>query len=352
MGERKTMDNKTFQTEVLDKTQELLNNLPKERLKEVVGRRFGFINGKQETLETIGKNYGITRERVRQIESDALKILSQPDNLFILKPIFDYLDAVFKEHNHLLGEERLLNLTAGTSGPHPARSAVIMILTLGNSYEKIAEDNRFHSHWVTQKQAREYAEKVVDYLVNHFNQHKKVFSAADVLNIISSAHKDASSKFIESVLDISKEINQNIFGEMGLTHWSEISPKGTRDKAYLVLKKKNEPRHFVEITDLINQANFSSREAFPQTVHNELIKDDRFVLVGRGTYALKEWGYSPGIVKEVIADILSKAKKPLTKDEIISAVLETRRVKPNTVVINLQNSQDFEKLNNGTYRLA
>lgn len=352
MGGRRVMDNKTFQKEILKKTEEILNNLPKERLREVVGRRFGLKNGKQETLETIGRDYNITRERVRQIESDALKILNQSDNLTILKPIFDYLDDIFEEHNYLLGEERLLNLTTGISDFHPARSAVIMVLTLGNSYEKKAEDNRFHPHWVTQKQVREYAEKVLDYLVKHFNQHKKVFSTNDILDIVLSVHENVSPKFIESVLDISKEINQNIFGEMGLSHWSEISPKGTRDKAYLVLKKKNEPRHFIEITDLINKANFSSRKAFPQTVHNELIKDDRFVLVGRGTYALKEWGYSPGIVKEVIADILSKAKKPLSKEEIISAVLKTRRVKPNTVVINLQNNQDFERLNNGTYRLA
>ncbi len=352
MGERKTMNNNKFQSEILRRVEEALNNLPKERLKEVIGRRFGLKNGRQETLESIGQDYGITRERVRQIESDAFKILNERQNLQVLKPVFDYLDSIFEEHNHLLGEERLLNLTTGISEPHPARSAVIMVLALGKPYERIAEDDRFHSHWVTRKQARKYAEKIIDYLINHFNQHKTVFSSSDILNTASSAHKDVSSKFVESALDISKEINENIFGEMGLTHWSEISPRGTKDKAYLVLKKKGEPRHFVDIAELINKANFSSRKAFSQTVHNELIKDDRFVLVGRGTYALKEWGYQPGIVKDVIADILSQAKKPLSKDEIVSAVLEKRRVKPNTVIINLQNNKEFEKLNNGTYRLV
>lgn len=346
------MNNNKFQSEILRRVEEALNNLPKERLKEVIGRRFGLKNGRQETLESIGQDYGITRERVRQIESDAFKILNERQNLQVLKPVFDYLDSIFEEHNHLLGEERLLNLTTGISEPHPARSAVIMVLALGKPYERIAEDDRFHSHWVTRKQARKYAEKIIDYLINHFNQHKTVFSSSDILNTASSAHKDVSSKFVESALDISKEINENIFGEMGLTHWSEISPRGTKDKAYLVLKKKGEPRHFVDIAELINKANFSSRKAFSQTVHNELIKDDRFVLVGRGTYALKEWGYQPGIVKDVIADILSQAKKPLSKDEIVSAVLEKRRVKPNTVIINLQNNKEFEKLNNGTYRLV
>ena len=345
------MTTKRLQSEILRGVEELLNNLPKERLRDVIERRFGLKDGNRETLEAVGKDYGITRERVRQIESDALRILTERQNMAVLKPIFKYLDQLFEEHNHLVGEERLLNLVTGISESHPARAAVVMILTLGKPYQRFVECDKFHPHWITKRQARKQAERVVDYLAGHFNQQSQAIPSAEVLTIISSKHSDLPEKFIQNALDISKEISKNIFEEVGLSHWPEINPKGVRDKAYLVMKREGEPRHFVDITELINRANFSDRQAFPQTVHNELIKDGRFILVGRGTYALKEWGYEPGIVKEVIAKVLSEAGKPLNRDEIVSTVLEQRRVRPNTVVINLQNNPEFERLKDGRYRL-
>jgi len=349
VGGAQFMANGKFQSEILRKVEEILNKLQKERLRDIIERRFGLKDGNQETLESVGQNYGITRERVRQIESDALKILAERQNLALLKPIFEYLNQLFEEHSHLIGENKLLDLATGISESHPTRSAVIMVLTLGKPYQRFSECSKFYPHWTTKKQPRKQAEKVVDYLIKHLDQQNQLFSPSEIRDIVSSKHKDVPEKLTQNVLDISKNISENIFGEVGLSHWPEINPRGVRDKAYLVLKKETEPRHFVGITELINKAGFSSRQSFPQTVHNELIKDNRFILVGRGIYALQEWGYEPGTVKDVIVKILSKSKKPLTKNEIVSAVLEKRRIKPNTVVINLQNNKEFQRLEDGRY---
>ena len=43
---------------------------------------------------------------------------------------------------------------------------------------------------------------------------------------------------------------KNVFDEVGLISWAEVKPKGVRDKAYLVLKKENKPKHFTEIAKL------------------------------------------------------------------------------------------------------
>lgn len=346
------MKTNSFQTEVLRRVDEVLNKLPKERLRDVIERRFGLKDGNEETLEAIGQKYGITRERVRQIESDALRVLTGRSSISLLKSVFEYLDGFFKEHHYLMGEERLLNAIIGISEPHPARSAILMVLTIGKPYFKFNECDRFYPHWTTKKQVRNQAEKIMDYLVSYLDKQSQPIPSSEVLNIIYLKHKDVPEKFVHNVLDISKEISKNIFGELGLSHWPNINPRGVRDKAYLMLKKDSEPRHFVEITDLINKAGFSPRQAFPQTVHNELIKDSRFVLVGRGIYALREWGYEPGIVKDVIVKLLSEAKQPLNRDEIISAVLKQRKVKPNTVVINLQSNKEFERLDDGRYQLG
>ena len=107
--------------------------------------------------------------------------------------------------------------------------------------------------------------------------------------------------------------------------------------------------HFREIVNHINKTFELKRSAHPQTVHNELIKNDRFVLVGRGTYALSDWGYQPGRVSDVLVRVLKDAGKPLTKEEIINAVLKERNVKQNTIMLNLQNRQYFEKMDDGRY---
>ncbi len=144
---------------------------------------------------------------------------------------------------------------------------------------------------------------------------------------------------------------KNPYNEWGLSAWPEITPRGVKDKAYLVTKKHGEPLHFREIAEKINETKFDHKTAYPQTVHNELIKDGRFVLVGRGIYALKEWGYNPGTVLEVIKTILKKNGGTMTRDDIMKEVMKKRKVRRNTIVLNLQNSKYFEKIDAKTYRL-
>ena len=107
--------------------------------------------------------------------------------------------------------------------------------------------------------------------------------------------------------------------------------------------------HFKEVADAIQ--NLFSRKAHVATTHNELIKDKRFVLVGRGLYALSEWGYSAGVVKDVLREILS-THGPLTREEIIDKVRKERYVKDNTIIVNLQDSSLFKKLPDGNYILV
>jgi hypothetical protein len=90
------------------------------------------------------------------------------------------------------------------------------------------------------------------------------------------------------------------------------------------------------------------KRAHEATTHNELIKDDRFVLVGRGLYALAEWGYVSGVVRDVIRKVLNKYG-PMTREEIFNKVMKERYVKENTVLVNLQNSTYFKKDADGKY---
>ncbi len=334
-----------------NKIEKALLFLTNPRVRDVVIRRFGLKSGKGETLETIGKSYDITRERVRQIENNGLKILKSEKVLSLFKPIFDYLNEFFGEHGYLAGEDYLYRNLTQTPEPHPLRCQLYFVLTIGDPYQRVINDERFHPYWTTDFSARQKAEKIVNFLIDYFNAQNRTLTESEVLDILSRKHIDTPPKMFYVVLDISKEIDKNIFGELGLSHWPEISPQGVKDRVYIVLKREGRPLHFSKIAELINKFGLSPRPAYIQTVHNELIRDPRFVLTGRGTYALAEWGYQPGTVEEVIERILRENKRPMTKEEILEAVLSQRQVRPNTVLLNLQKSSKTQRLEDGRYKL-
>jgi len=326
--------------------------LTNPRVREVIERRFGLKSGKPETLESIGKSYGITRERVRQIEENGLKVLKSDRVCALLGPLFEFLNDFFDEHGKLVGENYLYNSLIGKEDPVYLKGQLYLVLTLGEPYQRIVNDERFHPYWTTELTARQRAEKIVDFLIEEFQRRNSVIHENEVLELLSRRHSDVPKKLFCVVLDISKEIDKNHFGELGLSHWPDISPQGVRDRAYLVLRKEGRPLHFTQIAELINKMGLLERPAHVQTVHNELIKDSRFVLTGRGTYALESWGYQPGTVEEIIEKILKENKRPMTKEEILQAVLNQRQVRPTTVLLNLHKSPKTKRLEDGRYILV
>lgn len=73
--------------------EEILNNTDRlsQRDKEIFFLRFGWNNSEPKTLEEVGLMYGITRERVRQIETKVFRVLHRPKNIAKLK---DYKDLL------------------------------------------------------------------------------------------------------------------------------------------------------------------------------------------------------------------------------------------------------------------
>jgi hypothetical protein len=346
------MSKKTiFSKDISNKVEKALSYLTNPRIREVVERRFGLRDGKVETLEAIGKNYGITRERVRQLEENGLKVLKSEKVLPLFGAAFNFLNELFSEHGHIIGENSLYLTATGTIEPNPLRGQIYLALTLGEPFKRVVKDENFHPYWISHETAKEKAKKIVDFLIDHFKKNDKVFHESEIMDLLLKKHSNYPAKMFEVVLEISKSINKNIFNEVGLSFWPDITPQGVKDRAFLMLKKEGEPKHFTKITELINRA-FTNRPAYVQTVHNELIKDPRFVLVGRGTYALTDWGYEAGTVEDVILKILAENKKPLSRKEIVDSVLAKRQVRPNTIVLNLHRSPKIKRVADGKYALA
>lgn len=328
----------------------LLNGLS-QRTKDVLERRFGLKGGEKKTLEAIGENYGITRERVRQIvEEGYLKIHPKIKNY---QKVFKYFNDTLKSFGDLKKEDILLSYLGGEK----CQNQVFFLLTLDKNYDRILEDKDFYSFWTKGKESIGLAKKIVDFILNQFQNERKPLLLEELYkaqkaNFIKILDKKINKNSFNSYLEISKRIQKNPDSQFGLKDWPEINPRGVREKAYLVLKKEGKPLHFTQVTEQIEKLPFfSQRRTHLATVHNELIKDPRFVLVGRGLYALKEWGYIPGVVKDVIFDVLKNNKRPLTKEEIVEKVLAQRLVKKATVSLNLQNTKYFLRDSRGKYNI-
>jgi len=287
------------------------------RQKEVILRRFGFQSDQKETLESIGKDFRITRERVRQIERDGFSKMEPKIEKY--KNTFNYLTNYFQRQGELKREDILFSQLAGSRfQPH-----LRFLLAFHPQCLRIAESKEFYPLWTINQNSLKLAREINNTLISKFREKEKTLSFLGVLGIYKtsslSRKKNLNPQALLSFVEISKEIEKGVNNLFGLKDWPEINPRGVKDRIFLALKKERQPTHFYTLATLISKLPFpeesdgKKKKIVSQTVHNELIKDSRFVLVGRGMYALREWGYEPGVVRDVIEQILREKKKANAK---------------------------------------
>ncbi len=319
---------------------------PKQR--KVITARFGLKTGKRVSLQEIGNELGITRERVRQIEEHALRKLEgrvRDGASGFLDAVSKYLDSVggVRRDDVLISEAKQSFPNVSSIKNAEQKLRFLFVAAENPLFNK--ETNDTHAFWYTNDSAKKKLSEFLKQAIHSFkNSDKQAFLAGKLY----LAHcKDFVSCHL---LSISKQIGTNVFGELGLRAWPEIEPKTIRDKAYLVLRKHNEPLHFEDVAKHISKYGIDKDSAHVQTVHNELIKDQRFVLVGRGMYALKEQGYEPGTVREVVTRLLKK-QGPMHSAQVVDAVNKQRILKQNTILLSLQNRRFFKRLDDGRYHV-
>lgn len=321
----------------------LLAVLP-ERSVEIVKKRFGLTGKKPETLEKIGVEQGITRERVRQILFDAIKKLSGAENKSIIEKAEIRIVLAIEKNNGIIKESELIK-KLGCDDVKEA-NAIVFFIASSDKIKLFEEKGLIKKSLFLDADVIAKVKEVESIALDIFQNEKTPLKSKELVEKIFLKKENFSKEQIENYLDVLDRIKKNQFEKWGLSEWDEISPKGTREKLYLILKEKGQPMHFTQLAKLIDEYGLSKKKAHPQTVHNELIKDSNFVLIGRGIYALKEWGYKKGTIKDVIEEILKKSKKTLSGEEILKQVLRVRRVKKTTVMINLNDTRFFTRDNN------
>lgn len=341
------MEKNNLIKDVLKRTLEIIEH-PRE--KEIITRRFGLEN-KKETLEQIGEMLGITRERVRQLEKAALirlKIAAEKGNIEGLADIEKFIIRILAENGRIIKSQTLAEkFFEGEEMDDKSVSSLLFFGEISSRLILVSENDKFHSAVANAEYGDERKIKTsIEEIVNIIKKNKSPITLDEIDSKLSYEHPSQ----IAAMASISKLL-ATLNGKWGLEKWPEVNPKNIRDKIFVVLGEKNQPMHFSEIAEKIQSSNFSRKEVTTQAIHNELIKDRRFVLIGRGIYALDTWGFKQGTVADIITSVLKEAGEPLFRDEIVKRVLEKRQVKETTVLLNLQSKKQFKRVAKATYTL-
>ncbi len=334
--------------DIIAAVNDILNTIEREREREIISRRFGLYDRK-ETLEQIGELLGITRERVRQLEKAIMiRLRTAAENEL---PHIQNLEKALVRSLYDLGYvAKVSDLTAqiAPEGANHQRAHIAFIAELAPKLAVVEEnDNYFHSVGIKDHHDEKDIRSHVDNLVEIIKDHGEPISIEELHQKTNHEHP----KQVQAIASVSKNLS-NLQDKWGLTKWPTVNPKNIRDKIYVVLQQKNQPMHFSEIAKAIKGSEFKRKDVTTQAIHNELIKDSRFILIGRGIYALKEWGFKKGTVADIITEILRKESKPLHRDEIVKRVLKHRQVKETTILLNLQGKDRFKRVAKATYTLA
>ena len=332
-------------------TKRLLGALP-ERSRAILVYRYGLDDSiKPHTLDAIGGKYGVTRERIRQIENNSINNIRKSEQYRSSNYVFEELHNFVDNLGAVVEEKHLLS---NIDEKKDSQNHALLLLILGDTFEKHKEDDDFQHRWNIDKNLSSSVYAGLRSLHNSIPR-DKLFKEEEMISNLFGFIKDEvdlkyhNDEIMRRWLLLSKKLAQNPLGEWGSTFSPNVRAKGIRDYAYLAIKKQGSPMHFTEVAKSIRE--LFERDAHEATCHNELIKDGRFVLVGRGLYALSEWGYSSGVVKDVIRDMINKYG-PLSKQEIIEHVKKERYVKDNTILVNLQDAKSFKRDESGRYRLS
>lgn len=342
--------NNTLSFDPKELNQKLLAIMPK-RAANILTLRFGLGKSpKKLTLESIGQKYHITRERVRQVEEYSLKFIRKSKEYENEASAYEELKKALKSFGGIVKENDFLE---HISKDKSIQNHVHFMLVISHHFKKMKEDEEFHHRWHIEP---ELADKIHNALKKLYEnlEDEKIVPESEIVKMFLEHIQDVSEEYkneeiAKRWLTLSKKIGKNMLGDWGKASSSNIRTKGIKDYAYLVVRKHGSPLHFREVAKLIEET--FKKKAHAATTHNELIKDKRFVLVGRGLYALTEWGYTPGIVRDVIKEVIEK-EGPLPRKEVIEKVLEKRHVQPNTVLVNLQNPKFFRKDKEGRYSVV
>ena len=331
---------------------------PKERL--VLIKKFG-LDGKKETpLQRIGKEYNLTRERIRQIEMQALMRFRRliVGNETYTK-VLDESKKILDSQAGFLREEKLIAKLLNKGMFKFTKQELKLILVSDFDITLLKRNKFIDRSFYLEALYEDLLTKMTFFIADSFDKRGESQDLYDFIGYIkdhfTKEHPEIgylqNDLFYINFFDAVREL-KTFDGKVGLPSYPDVNPKTIKLKILYTMRRISKPVHYQELPTKIMER-FPEKSVKLNTVHNELVKNnDVFVNLGLGIYGLKEWGYQGGMVKEILVRIFEKNARPMNVKELCKEMLKEKMVSPNTVMLNLQKYKNlFRRIEKGVYEL-
>lgn len=218
-------------------TKKLLSPL-QDRAKDVINNRFGLEDEERKTLEAIGQKYGITRERVRQIENFAINSIKKSNAFDEHSYIFEEIKDILSNLGGVVGEEELLN---HFSKDKITQNHIHLYLVLGEQFTKHKEDVDFNHRWSVDSEIADKVHGSLKKLYSSLSDEELILEEKLMESFLATlgdvAEKYREEEILSRWLKLSKTIGKNQLNEWGKAESSSIKARGIKDYAFLVFKE-------------------------------------------------------------------------------------------------------------------
>ena len=331
---------------------------PKEQL--VLLKKFGILTWKEIPLQRIGKDYNLTRERVRQIETQALMRFRR---LIVWNEkytkVLDEAKVILESSGGVLAEDDIIAKLVNKGIFDFSSQEIKLILVSDFDISYLKRNKYINKCFYIDNLFEDFLTNMVVYMNDYFDKRAESVDLYEFIDVL----KTEFTKKYDYITFLKNDLFYiNFFacvrgvqvfdGKVWLATYPDVNPKTIKLKILYTMKRINKPVHFQELPAKITEY-FPQKGVKLNTVHNELVKNnDLFVNLGLGIYGLRSRWYEGGTVMEIIIRIFKKNNRPMNVKEISKELLKEKMVSPNTILLNLQKyKKAFERIDKGVYRL-
>jgi len=335
----------------------MVSLLSSERDREILSRRWGFWDGEKTTLEELGANFALTRERVRQIQSKAeltVRGIYQLDSVreWFFKKHKKQIEAYLVENNGVAKLEEVLpddesendlalKFISTVFGVHPASAATSLHISGRLVFFPQELENKFLAIEKNLKQI----------LISK----GKPAAFAQAYSDLQRYDANADLEFTKRVIELSEVVGFDSAGHVCLRSWDCFNPQYITEMAAKALLEIGQPAHYTHIVDKMNIL-FPERAPFNlHSVHGRMIQfDSKFVCIRPGVYALKNWGMTrPPFIKDFLVQRIAQHGGLASINELISEGRTRYGYKETSVRMTISmNPHVFQVLPNGICKMT
>ncbi len=340
-----------------------------KRDSDILKKRFGLNGSKKYTLDDIGTFYGVTRERIRQIEATSIKEIGFLLNDSLNKKSWKICNNLVAGYKNTDSEVASLEWIA-------LKSDIENILR--NQYETVFSQEyldlfmevcgyvklpqslqgfrgSLRESWVHSKK---YKKNIIEAVFQSLDVIYDSPSAISIFDLTIAAKKKSKVIMTNSSLEVALKATSDISfdGEYAEIKFSKL--RSAADKAVRILESHGKPVHFSKIAqeiNLLNKPNSSPNHVKETNLKNQLVADNRFTPIGRsGDWGLTEWDDLNNItIIQAIEKVLHASGIPLKFSEIESEVSKIRPdASANSLKVYLNDQPLFARVGRNEFALT